>query len=952
MGKKIFGTLLVFIVCCNVFAYEFDRTEYYVKVDGKGNGSSWEDAMGANIFAIALSGKYQIKPGTTFHLAKGTYYPELDPFENDHNYSEDEKKRYKVYYVQSPINIIGGYSENPKEGEKPNPSINETVISGANADNPNTDYKEYLYNLFYFDLKEKDRCYFSGLTLTNTSDNRYMDGGAFRFKSIDGTILEMDRCKTKELTRSFSYANFGIDDIILSNCIFDNFIADNSSSALYIYANKAVFNSCTFIESTSSISVNDLTIQNCTFAQTSIYIYSYEKATFHNNTVVRKGYNGSQNGFFLRITGEASIIGNIFNSQVDIDFYDENSTGVSKYNLYSKPMDEEDNPLYDKTTDYIADLNGVIESDLSYEKSYTPYFKLLRDFLPDGRTVHFPLTVTSVSNDQRAVERFDKTCMGSYEKRDTVIFPETKYIQAGGKFQGNIYDTIGYYFIPVISPNAAECDSVTLHKLYVLPNDNDKRTTFYVKTNGKGDGSSWDKAMSPKDFAWRLSLSKRIDTFHVAAGTYNPIEMEYSRCFERSLPVCIIGGYPENCSDMSQEPNPVQYKTIFSVDFNNDNTYVDERIANIDEDGSSIFVYTPQKKGKSLISGIVFDGGNCGMHCTNSQCLITVDNPEFDEFTFEQCEFRNSLARSVICNFDYDNNTNDVLNFNNCYFNRVGEYYFKYPVQYGGNGIVNFNACTFKDLGNLAIYSLNDQIVTYSNCTAFNCSNIMIETNEFSSKLNLINNTIYSSAEFDQNNKILINDFTENINLIGNIIHANFNENSVLTGIHSNYNIYLNQSNIDKIKSENDIVVEDFSFLDSRPSSVNNVITPVLVMTSDTLPDGTSLRFPLSETKVTTDQRKKNRFRMTSMGSYEANTKDDIIPTAFTPFDSNGKNDIFMLDHEVYIYDVYGMLICHSENGWNGMIDEEKANPGIYVYAVKTYSGEIKRGTVELLIQQ
>ena len=73
------------------------------------------------------------------------------------------------------------------------------------------------------------------------------------------------------------------------------------------------------------------------------------------------------------------------------------------------------------------------------------------------------------------------------------------------------------------------------------------------------------------------------------------------------------------------------------------------------------------------------------------------------------------------------------------------------------------------------------------------------------------------------------------------------------------------------------------------------------------------------------------------------------IPTAFTPYEKNGKNDIFMPGYEVYIYDVYGMVLTHSTNGWDGTVNDELVRPGIYVYAVIFDPSTIKKGTVEVL---
>lgn len=74
-----------------------------------------------------------------------------------------------------------------------------------------------------------------------------------------------------------------------------------------------------------------------------------------------------------------------------------------------------------------------------------------------------------------------------------------------------------------------------------------------------------------------------------------------------------------------------------------------------------------------------------------------------------------------------------------------------------------------------------------------------------------------------------------------------------------------------------------------------------------------------------------------------------IIPTAFTPHFEDDMNDHFMLGYEVYIYDRYGNLICHSENGWDGTYRGKVATPGVYVYTVFMKDGEIRKGTIEVV---
>lgn len=73
-----------------------------------------------------------------------------------------------------------------------------------------------------------------------------------------------------------------------------------------------------------------------------------------------------------------------------------------------------------------------------------------------------------------------------------------------------------------------------------------------------------------------------------------------------------------------------------------------------------------------------------------------------------------------------------------------------------------------------------------------------------------------------------------------------------------------------------------------------------------------------------------------------------LIPTVFTPHHREGKNDVFMPGYEVYIYDRYGNLVCHSNNGWDGYYRGEVADPGVYIYTVFLKDGRKKKGSIEI----
>jgi hypothetical protein len=53
------------------FFSSLSAADYYVKVAGAGNGTSWESAMSFEDFVVLLP---TVPDNTTFHVAEGTYY--------------------------------------------------------------------------------------------------------------------------------------------------------------------------------------------------------------------------------------------------------------------------------------------------------------------------------------------------------------------------------------------------------------------------------------------------------------------------------------------------------------------------------------------------------------------------------------------------------------------------------------------------------------------------------------------------------------------------------------------------------------------------------------------------------------------------------------------------------------------------------------------------------------
>jgi hypothetical protein len=75
----------------------------------------------------------------------------------------------------------------------------------------------------------------------------------------------------------------------------------------------------------------------------------------------------------------------------------------------------------------------------------------------------------------------------------------------------------------------------------------------------------------------------------------------------------------------------------------------------------------------------------------------------------------------------------------------------------------------------------------------------------------------------------------------------------------------------------------------------------------------------------------------------------DHIPTAFTPYEKDGLNDVFMEGHEVIIFDRYGNKIFEGPNGWPGTSHGKLVDPTVYFYDVMMRDGSRMKGTIEVV---
>ncbi|MCQ2337059.1 MAG: gliding motility-associated C-terminal domain-containing protein [Paludibacteraceae bacterium] len=75
-------------------------------------------------------------------------------------------------------------------------------------------------------------------------------------------------------------------------------------------------------------------------------------------------------------------------------------------------------------------------------------------------------------------------------------------------------------------------------------------------------------------------------------------------------------------------------------------------------------------------------------------------------------------------------------------------------------------------------------------------------------------------------------------------------------------------------------------------------------------------------------------------------------PTVFTPLNVDGYNDDFLMNVDpaikIQVFDRNGNMLADSPNGWDGKIDGDYAQPGVYFYVATLSDGSTHRATVEI----
>ena len=346
--KKITMMMVLVIASMSLFtinAMAQDLPIVYVTVDGTGDGSSWDNAMGDLQEAINLHDSAEV------WVAEGTYTPTQFPPYTDDRYLDDD--RNKSIYIINDVSLYGGFAGTETERSQRDWKKNPTILDGENdfyivvqMRGENSQDEEIEFGI-------DSTTVFDGFTITGglNSENRggNKNGAGMTISYADPQIKNCTFTKNYTFDESSGGGYGGAMKLFgsharITSCVFDTNAAFYGA-AIYMHGvNSPVIEFCTFKNNNSSTSgeggaiylegfdsdlQTHLTVRNSKFINnqasisSAIHVGTYTEVTLLNN--VFYGNRSAANYGAITVIGsseESAIMNNSFsgNTAGDIGF--------------------------------------------------------------------------------------------------------------------------------------------------------------------------------------------------------------------------------------------------------------------------------------------------------------------------------------------------------------------------------------------------------------------------------------------------------------------------------------------------------------------------------------------------------------------------------------------------------------------------------------------------------
>lgn len=735
--------------------------------------------------------------------------------------------------------------------------------------------------------------------------------------------------------------------------------------------------SCTFMENGKNVAVDErrpliysysLSVRNSTLANNETYQIIYASVlNLTNNTIVGndvlglvpiQGIAQSQNLYGNIILGNRSegenrgyamlselysikeITNNLMNvirTNPQTENYDM-STWIpdNETNIYIRPFNLNDGicnacAYTEKETEeyYLTSLfEGTYDSEkhlftpvLSYNGGFTPTVALKTDRLPDGTFIRFPLTETTVTEDQRGASRLEQTCMGAYELKCTPVYAtvsDTILLAESYTFGDTIFSSSKPCRIEYKDTLRTwqGCDSIVSLNLVVRPEHS--RNGYYVKVDGTGDGSDWVNAMSPEDFAAYLPFVYDGDTFHVAAGRYVPLQKvrEIGKGYEFNASVTLVGGYPDTVTVVGTPSSPDLYETLLTADLGENDYFsmyghLESVVVDKTEDNAPLLLYTDGKHNLSLYGLTLSGAANCDYGAVNLNR---------SSLNMQRCVMKNNVASAIKGKLGN-------VSIDNCYFyENVATNGAVFQLD---SALLNVNSSSFElnvtsascgrdyESTHGGVADLSDGEASFVNSSfvsnrSFRGSVFHLRSSEAQGKvsLSLVNNTFTGNGNVETDNGdgmvVFSSAYRADVEMFGNIMVGNGGspfavaEGSVMN-TKTDYNICDVRNSW--IAGSKDMLMDptemknvlDGDYVYSHPDyfmgklRLNEGYTPTVAVVASAFAGGEVLSIPREMRRVDVDQRGFLRKDTSCVGAYEFPTFVDYYVKQKASGDGTGR---------------------------------------------------------------
>jgi len=290
--KPLFINLFFF--CVLFFMLEGKAKTIFVKMDGKGNGESWENALSNLQLAIGMATE-----SDQIWVKTGIYYP------------TKTNNRQIPFLIDKSVQIFGGFSGSEKALKERDFEQFQTIISGEIGDKTST--LDNSHNIFLIEI-EKGDIVLDGITLrggmanisSSASDRKASGAGIFFTSNGNKSSLWISNCLFIDNQALYGGAISalileGVDaNIHIENSVFQDNFAEIEGGAIYHLASKG--------------STDLLEIQYTTFTQN---LSTFGGAIYHK---AEKGSISSPRVSFSDFAGNiAHVRGSCIYNQLDDD---------------------------------------------------------------------------------------------------------------------------------------------------------------------------------------------------------------------------------------------------------------------------------------------------------------------------------------------------------------------------------------------------------------------------------------------------------------------------------------------------------------------------------------------------------------------------------------------------------------------------------------------------------